>query len=87
MKKNELINALAKQTGQEKRAVSATIDALVGVLVEIGTNQDSVTLPGFGTFKGKTRLARTGRNPATGEQIEIPEKKILTFKTSSALNL
>jgi nucleoid DNA-binding protein len=87
MKKNELINALMERTGQDKKAVSATLDALTGVLTEIGSNQDSVTLPGFGTFKGKTRPARTGRNPSNGEQIEIPEKKLLTFKASSALNL
>lgn len=87
MKKTELIKELTERTGQDKKAVADTLDALIGVLTEVGSSQDTLTLPGFGTFKGKTRPARTARNPATGGQVEVPEKKMLTFKASSALTL
>lgn len=49
-------------------------------LIRAGAHQGPVTLRGFGTFKMTTKKARTGRNPKTGELIEIPEKRVLTFK-------
>jgi len=87
MKKSELITALAERTGQTKVEVTKTLGALTDILTEVGTNQDTLTLTGFGTFKGKTRPAGTARNPATGGTVEVPEKKLLTFKASSALAL
>jgi nucleoid DNA-binding protein len=87
MTKNELITALAERSGQDRKAAAATLDALVGILTEVGSTQGKLTLTGFGTFKGKTRPAGTARNPATGGTVEVPEKKVLTFKASSALQL
>jgi len=87
MKKNELISALSERTGQPKKEVSETLNALTDVLAGIGSSGDSLTLNGFGTFKGKVRPARTGRNPSNGETIQIAEKKMLVFKPSSALKL
>lgn len=87
MKKSELIAALAERTGQTKIEVAKTLGALTDILTEVGSNQETLTLTGFGTFKGKTRPARTSHNPATGGTVEVPEKKILTFKASSSLAL
>lgn len=87
MTKTDLVKTLAERAGLTKGEVNATLDALVEVLTEVGSDQKSLTLPGFGTFKGKTRPARTARNPATGGEVEVPEKKLLVFKASSGLKL
>jgi len=87
MKKSELITALTEKTGLKKPQAAAAISALTEIITQVGASQDTLTLIGFGTFKGKTRPARVGRNPTTGAQIEVAEKRVLTFKPSSGLNL
>jgi nucleoid DNA-binding protein len=87
MKKSELIAALTEKSGLTKPQAAAAISALTEIITEVGKSQDSLTLTGFGTFKGKTRPAGVARNPSTGAQIEVAEKRILTFKPSSGLNL
>lgn len=87
MRKPELIKELAIRSGQDKKTVTATLDALIEVLAEVGSNQGSLTLSGFGSFKEKIRPGRKVRNPATGDAILIPEKRILTFKASKTLLL
>lgn len=87
MKKTELIAAIVEKTGMSKTQAADAVGALTQILTEIGSSGDALTLPGFGTFKGKTRPARTGRNPTTGEAIAVAEKKVLTFKPSTALKL
>ncbi len=81
MNKAELVEKIAKDTGFTK---SDAEGALVSVLKNIyrGAKKESVQLVGFGTFKTVNRKARKGVNPATGEKIKIPAKKVFTFKAS-----
>lgn len=85
MNKAELIDAVANSTGLSKadatRAVESTLSSISGAL----SKGDSVALVGFGTFAVKQRAARTGRNPKTGEAIQIPASKVPGFKAGKAL--
>ena len=80
MNKTELIAAIAAKAELSKKdaekALNAAIDAITGALVE----GDKVQLVGFGSFETKTREARTGRNPRTGENIEIAASRTPAFK-------
>lgn len=78
MTKAELIDVVAKTTGETKAATARIIDA---ALAEI-RKADKVTLVGFGTFSKKMKAARLGRNPQTGESINIAAKLAFTFKAS-----
>ncbi len=85
MNKSELIDAIAASADIPKaaagRALDATIEAITGAL----KNDDQVVLVGFGTFSVKDRAARTGRNPQTGEPIQIKAAKVPGFKPGKAL--
>lgn len=85
MNKTELIDAIAESADLSKasaaRTLEATLDAITGALQQ----GDSVALVGFGTFQAKDRAARTGRNPQTGEAMEIPAAKVPSFKAGKAL--
>jgi len=79
MNKGELIDAVAAATDDTKagagRAVDAVIESITGALKK----GDTVTLIGFGTFKTAKRAARTGRNPQTGAELQIPGKNRAFF--------
>jgi len=83
--KSELIDAIAASADISKadagRALDATLEAVTGALKK----GDSVSLVGFGTFAIKERAARTGRNPQTGQPIEISAAKVPSFKAGKAL--
>ena len=85
MNKAELIAAVAAKTGLTKKdaekVVSATIDAITAALAK----GDKVQLAGFGIFEVKHREARTGRNPRTGETMEIAASKVPSFKAYNGL--
>lgn len=85
MNKTELVGAVADVAGLSKadagRAVDAVVEAITGAL----KSDDQVSLVGFGTFSVKERAARTGRNPRTGETIEIAASKTPSFKAGKAL--
>ena len=85
MNKSELIDQIAESADISKtaasRALEATIDAVAGSL----KNGESVALVGFGTFLVRDRAARAGRNPKTGEAIQIAEAKVPAFKPGKAL--
>jgi DNA-binding protein HU-beta len=61
------------------------VDSLTEIIAEAMKSGDEVRFLGFGTFKVKTRAARTGRNPQTGEEMKIPEKQVVSFKASKTL--
>ncbi|MGJ8672948.1 HU family DNA-binding protein [Rubritalea sp.] len=87
MNKAELVEAIQNNLGKDatKRAAE---DALSAVLESIATGvkkDQKVQLIGFGTFEVKTRAARMGRNPKTGESMQIKESKTVGFKASSTL--
>ena len=84
MNKTELINAVADKTQLSKKDAEAAITATVEAIAEALTREEKVQLVGFGSFEVKTRAARVGRNPKTGE-IEIPQTKTPVFKAGKAL--
>ena len=85
MNKTELIFAVAESTGLSKkdseRALNAAVDAITASLVK----GDKVQVSGFGIFEVKEREARTGRNPQTGEAMEIAASRTPSFKASKTL--
>ncbi|MCR5699202.1 MAG: HU family DNA-binding protein [Treponemataceae bacterium] len=85
MNKVEIINEIVKKTDLKKKDTEATVKALVEVISEAMAKGESVQLVGFGTFDVGTRSARTGRNPKTGETINIPASKSPKFKAGKAL--
>lgn len=82
--KNDLIREVAKSTGATVGATQSTVEALLQAISVHAGNGDTIRLTGFGSFSVKARPARTGRNPGTGQQIEIPESTRLTFKASKS---
>jgi DNA-binding protein HU-beta len=84
MNKQELIEAVASATGARKSAVGETIDAFIGVVTKAVVNADNVQLVGFGSFSQGARSARTGRNPSTGEEIQIAAAKTVKFTAGKA---
>ena len=80
MNKNQLVSAIAVKANCSKEVATACCDAVVETIMEALNDGDKVAWAGFGNFEVKVRAARTGINPATREQIEIPESKTLNFK-------
>ncbi|WP_237068260.1 HU family DNA-binding protein [Microbulbifer guangxiensis] len=85
MNKSELIEAIAESADIPKAAAGRALDAMVDSITEALKKGDQVALVGFGTFAVKERAARTGRNPRTGDPIEIAAAKIPNFKAGKAL--
>ena len=83
--KSDVVNSIVEQTGLSKKDANAAVDALGATIIEALSNGDSVGLIGFGTFETKDRPARTGRNPQTGEPLEIPAKTVPVFKAGKRL--
>ncbi len=80
MNKLELIEAVVEKVGLSKKDVEAVINAAFAEVREAVKKGDTVKLTGFGTFAIKTRQARNGTNPRTGEQIKIAAAKSVGFK-------
>ena len=85
MNKTELIDAIAASADIPKAAAGRALDAVVDSITGALKKGDSVALVGFGTFAVKERAARTGRNPQTGDEIQIPAAKVPGFKAGKAL--
>ena len=85
MTKAELVATVADKAGLERKqadkAVAAVFDSIKKALIE----GDKVQIIGFGTFENRTRSARKGRNPRTGEEIEIAASKLPSFKAGKGL--
>lgn len=85
MNKTELIEAVAARTGISKVDAGKTVEATFSVIEGTLSNGDSITLIGFGTFSVFERPARTGRNPRTGETIQIAASRVAKFKAGKGL--
>jgi DNA-binding protein HU-beta len=83
--KSELIEAIAASADIPKAAATRALDAMVESVTDSLKQGESVSLVGFGTFTIKERAARTGRNPQTGQPIEISAAKVPSFKAGKAL--
>lgn len=85
MNKTELVNAIAAKTGLSKKDSDAALAATVEAITEALKAGEKVALIGFGTFEVRERSARTGKNPATGETIQIAACKAPAFKAGQGL--
>ena len=85
MNKTELVAAMAEQTNLSKKDAEAALKAFVDVVSEELKKGEKVQLVGFGTFEESERAAREGRNPQTGETMEIKASKTPKFKAGKAL--
>ncbi|HEX7037248.1 MAG TPA: HU family DNA-binding protein [Pseudomonadales bacterium] len=85
MNKTELIDRIAEAADISKASASRALDAALDAITESLKEADPVSLVGFGTFVVRERAARTGRNPQTGEPINIAAAKIPAFKPGKAL--
>lgn len=86
MNKTQLIDAVKQELGEgatkacAAKALEATLNAITKAVAT-----EKVQIIGFGTFETKKRPARTGRNPRTGESMQIPASSVVSFKPSSSL--
>jgi DNA-binding protein HU-beta len=85
MNKAELVEAIAKVTQLTKADTERTLDAFIDVVNKNIKKKDGVKLVGFGTFTASNRKARVGRNPQTGEEIQIPARKVPVFRPGKEL--
>lgn len=85
MKKAELIDAIADAADISKAAAGKALDGLLEAIVASLQRGEDVSLVGFGTFAVRSRAARTGRNPKTGETITIEASRVPSFKAGKAL--
>ncbi|WP_256927491.1 HU family DNA-binding protein [Caballeronia sordidicola] len=84
MNKQDLIDAVASEVGIAKSAAAETIDAFLGTVTNAVVKGDPVQLIGFGSFSTGARAARTGRNPKTGEALQIAATKTVKFTAGKA---
>lgn len=85
MNKSELVEAIAGGSDISKAAAGRALDSMIGAVTESLQKGESVSLVGFGTFGVKERAARAGRNPQTGETIQIKAARVPGFKAGKAL--
>ncbi len=85
MSKQELVEKIAEKAGLTKADATRALDATMESITEALKNGDKVSLVGFGTFATSERSAREGRNPRTGEKVEIAARTAVTFKAGSKL--
>ncbi|MDD3776744.1 MAG: HU family DNA-binding protein [Actinomycetota bacterium] len=85
MTKTELIEKVQAETGLTKKDIGAVVDSTIGSITQALVKGEKVSLVGFGTFQVSHRNARTGKNPQTGEKIEIPARKVPKFTPGKGL--
>ncbi|MEH7552801.1 HU family DNA-binding protein [Bacillus altitudinis] len=85
MNKTELVSTVVEATGLAKKEVGSVVEATLDAIESTLKEEGQVKIAGFGTFEVATRAARKGRNPSTGEEIDIPETKAPKFKAAKAL--
>ena len=85
MNKGELIDAVAEATNDTKAAAAGAVDAVLGAVAQGLARSGQVQLAGFGTFKVAERPPHKGRNPRTGETIDIPASKTIKFHPSQRI--
>jgi DNA-binding protein HU-beta len=86
MNKSELISSIAEKSGLTKADAGKALDAMIASVTEGLTGGDRIALVGFGSWTVEQRSARTGRNPRTGAEIQIPAKKVVKFKPGAGLS-
>lgn len=84
MNKGELVDAIAKRANVAKKTADEVLSATVDVIMEAVADGEKVTLVGFGSFEPRERKAREGRNPKTGEKMEIPANTVPAFSAGKS---
>lgn len=85
MNKNDLISNISEKSGLSKKDVETVVNNLLGEISSALSEGEKVQFVGFGTFETRKRAGRTGRNPQTGQTIEIPEATVPAFKAGNKL--
>jgi len=85
MNKTDLVNAVAEKGDLSKKDAAKAVDAVFDSVMDSLKDGEKVQIIGFGNFEVRDRSARKGRNPQTGEEIEIPASKVPAFKAGKAL--
>lgn len=85
MNKQELLSAMAEKSGLTKKDSEAALAAFIETVQDTLKKGEKVQLIGFGSFEVRDRAARTGKNPLTGEEMNIPAVKVPAFKAGRAL--
>jgi DNA-binding protein HU-beta len=85
MNKSELVDAVSSAADLSKSDAARAVDGVIGAITQALKSGDQVTVVGFGTFLVRQREARAGRNPRTGETIQIKASKVPAFKAGKAL--
>ncbi|MEK7799212.1 MAG: HU family DNA-binding protein [Acidobacteriota bacterium] len=85
MTRTDLIEAIAQETGSERQQAKAFLEGFTRIIEREMKNEGDVPLAGLGKFKVVKRQARTGRNPMTGESIQIPAKTVVKFTVAKVL--
>lgn len=85
MNKTEMVARLAEKTGTTQKDAQKALDGVIGIISDELKDGGSVTLTGFGTFSIAERKPRTGRNPRTGEPLDIPAARVPKFKAGKVL--
>lgn len=80
-----LADHLSEQIGLNKREATAVIEQIVGKISSSLANGEMVKISGFGKFKLRDKKSRPGRNPKTGQVVEVSERRVVTFKSSQRL--
>lgn len=82
--KSDIIDRVATDAGLTRSAAASAVDAAIAAIETLTEAGTPVTLKGFGRFEVRDRAARNGRNPATGEAIQIPASRHLAFKAAKS---
>lgn len=85
MNKLQLTEAVAAKAGISKKAAAEAVSAVLDVIADALAAGDDIKITGFGSFEVKDRAAREGRNPKTGETVQIPASKYVSFSAGSTL--
>ena len=85
MNRSELVSAAAERAGTSSSAMDAALHAIQDVVTDALTKGEKVTIPGFATLETVQRSAREGRNPATGEKMQIPARTAVKISAGTAL--
>jgi integration host factor subunit alpha len=85
MTKADLVDKIFEKIGLSKKEAQEIIEMLFDTMKQTFVEGESVKISGFGTFNVRNKVARRGRNPKTGEELEISPRKVITFRASNQL--
>ncbi len=85
MTKADLVDAIFEKVGLSKKEAHDLVEVLFDTMKQTFAEGESVKISGFGTFNVRKKLARRGRNPKTGEDLEITPRRVITFRVSNQL--